>query len=228
MKLISLLSLFILILVGNLELYSQIIISTINENDHVTITTEALKVQVQKNPWCISVYDKNDMIILNEKENNLFVFSDDKISEYVSYSSSGYDTIIKRDPPLYHLYNESVIIGESVLFECTTANSKNVNVYITYRSPYVFSVWMTLPDNVATVKHSFVSDESEHFFGLGECWDARSLDLKGLSVTMNNRTGTPDQGGYIPFYVSTNGYGLLVDNNLNVDFNFSDDNVLPF
>jgi hypothetical protein len=29
--------------------------------------------------------------------------------------------------------------------------------------------------------------------------------LKGLSVTMNNGSGTPDQGGWVPFYISTRG-----------------------
>ena len=220
-------SLFILVTVLSISqlVDSQVILSVVDSDDHFAVSSEELKVKITKNPWYISVYDKNENLVSGEKENGVFLFGGDRITNYSGfYEKLGYDTLVKRDPPFYHLYDESIIIGESVAFECNTANLDTARVYLTFRNPNVFSVWITLPDVVDTVTHHFISDENEHFFGLGECWDARSLDLKGLSVTMNNRTGTPDQGGYIPFYISSKGYGLLVDNNLKVNFNFSDDN----
>ena len=205
--------------------FGQGILSTSDDGDRFTVSSEELKVLVHKDPWHISVYDKNDVLISGEKERSVFLFGDDSLSAYAGhYESLGYDTLVKRDPHFYHLYDESIIIGESVVFECHTAKQDTARVYISFISPFVFSVWMTLPDIVEPVKHSFVSDAEEHFLGLGECWNARSLDLKGLSVTMNNSKGTPDQGGYVPFYISTRGYGLLVDNYLKVKFDFSSDN----
>jgi alpha-glucosidase (family GH31 glycosyl hydrolase) len=210
---------------GILKANSDIILSIVDTNAYFTILSEELKIKIIKNPWHISVYDKLDNLISGEKENGVFLFGENRISNYSDYYKElGYDTLLKRDPPFYHLFDESVIIGESVVFECNTTNFKTVKVYLTFHNPFVFSVWMTLPDIVEPVKQSFISEKNEHFFGLGECWNARSLDLKGMSVTMNNSQGTPDQGGYIPFYVSTKGYGILVDNNLKVNFDFSNSN----
>ncbi len=206
---------------------AQVITGLVETADQFTVATEELNVRITKDPWHISVYDRDGGMISGEMENGVFLFGDDRITAYAGrYDSLGYDTLVKRDPAFYHLYDESIITGESLVFQCLTGDSAEASVYLTFRNPWVFSVWMKIPDTVQPVKHSFVSDEGEHFFGLGECWDARSLDLKGLSVTMNNSTGTPDQGGYIPFYISTRGYGILVDNNLRVNFNFSDDGAV--
>lgn len=214
--------LFLLFGVSNSVLFSQAIVSLVDSGDYFIISSEALNLMINKEPWYISVYDENNKLITREKSEGVFLFGDDRITGYAgSYVVLGYDTLVKRDPPFYHLYDESVIIGETYAFNCETGKSGAAKVYVTFRNPNVFSIWMTLPDLTETVQHRFLSDATEHFFGLGECWDARSLDLKGLSVTLNNRTGTPDQGGYIPFYLSTRGYGILVDNNLNVTFDFS-------
>ncbi|MBN2697497.1 MAG: hypothetical protein JXR52_01620 [Bacteroidales bacterium] len=203
---------------------SQSIVTVTEEADQFLLSSEALHLKIKKDPWHISVYDTKGNFISGEKSGEVFLFGTDRIRgcESGDYIEMGYDTLVKRDPHFYHLYDESVIIGESVVFECFTESGKAAQVYVTFRNPFVFSVWMTVPDVVQPVRHRFVSDEGEHFFGLGECWDARSLDLKGLSITMNNSSGTPDQGGYIPFYVSTEGYGILVDNNLKVNFNFTE------
>ncbi len=220
----SILLLLLLGLSGTLGANGQIILSILEADGHFTVSSRELKIQITKDPWHISVYDSEDRLITGEKENQVFLFGEDRIAAYSGhYESLGYDTLVKRDPAFYHLYDESVIIGESVVFECLTSNSDTAGVYLTFQNPWVFSVWTRVPDVVQPVRYSFASDADEHFFGLGECWNARSLDLKGLSITMNNSTGTPDQGGYVPFYISTRGYGLLVDNNLKVNFDFSGD-----
>lgn len=42
---------------------SQVILSIVDSDDHFTISSEELKVKITKNPWYISVYDKNDNLI---------------------------------------------------------------------------------------------------------------------------------------------------------------------
>ncbi len=96
-----------------------------------------------------------------------------------------------------------------------------MTVYVTFRNPRVFSVWMRVPGTACDTRDAFVSSADEHFFGLGKIWNAKSLDLKGHKLVMANDGGTPDQGGHVPFYVSTRGYGVLVDNYLSVGFDFS-------
>ena len=55
------------------------------------------------------------------------------------------------------------------------------------------------------------TDESEHFYGFGDVWNG-SLDQRGKKIRMWVRTGTPDECCYVPFFMSTKGYGLLVSN----------------
>ena len=219
---IKMITLSILLCISvNLSVKAQLTTAD-EDNDYINIFSGELMLKIKKDPWHISVFDKHGRFISGEKENQVFLFGEDRITSVQSYESLGYDTIVKRDPPFYHLYDESVIIGETYKFYCNTTKSKNAVAYITFRNAFVFSVWMTMPDTVKPVIETFVSSKDEHFFGLGECWDAKSLDLKGLSVTMQNSRGTPDQGGYVPFYISTKGYGILIDNNLDVNFDFTD------
>ncbi len=198
------------------------IVTVTEDESYIYMTTSELKVQIKRNPWQISVLDKNNNVLISEMENQALQFGENRVTTLDDYKVMGNTTIIKRDPPLYHAEDEAIITGETIKFTCSTSiMRKQMTVYVTFRNPWVFSVWMTVDDTVLPTRESFVSSSNEHFFGLGECWDAESLDLKGLSITMQNRYGTPDQGGYIPFYISTKGYGVLIDNYLDVNFDFS-------
>jgi hypothetical protein len=200
-------------------------ILSVEEGDGVVeLKTRELNVRVQKDPWHISVFDKNGRLLTRETPGKALQYGEQRVMRVRDHKSLGRVKIVKRDPPYYHAEDEAVIVGESVRFNCETSGGETgAQVHITFRNPSVFSVWMTVPGKIETTGEMFESSPSEHFLGLGECWDAKSLDLKGLSVTMRNKKGTPDQGGYVPFYLSTRGYGILVDNYLKVKFDFSDD-----
>ncbi|MDZ7373678.1 MAG: hypothetical protein ONB23_06875 [candidate division KSB1 bacterium] len=51
----------------------------------------------------------------------------------------------------------------------------------------------------------------EHYYGLGDLWDTKSVDVRGYRVVMWDHTGTPDVCNYVPFFMSTKGYGMFVD-----------------
>jgi alpha-glucosidase (family GH31 glycosyl hydrolase) len=200
------------------------ILSVEDVDRFIELKTSELKVRVLKDPWQISVFDKKGRLLTQQTQGKALQYGDQRVTRVRDHKSLGRVRIVKRDPPYYHAEDEAVIVGESVRFNCETSeNEREAQVYITFRSPAVFSVWMTVPEKIERTRDVFESSPSEHFFGLGECWNAQSLDLKGLSVTMSNKKGTPDQGGYVPFYLSTKGYGILVDNYLKVKFDFSDD-----
>jgi alpha-glucosidase (family GH31 glycosyl hydrolase) len=167
------------------------------------------------------IYDSNSNLITNQSTGAALQYGSYHVADITSWEVLGQTTIVKRDPALYHFEDEAQITGESVKFTCSTSGAETMTVYVTFRSPWVFSTWMTVPGTPCDTKESFASSADEHFFGLGENWDCQSLDLKGLSVTMNNGSGTPDQGGWVPFYISTRGYGILIDNYLKVNFNFT-------
>jgi alpha-D-xyloside xylohydrolase len=196
------------------------IVSVADQGDAVVLETGALSVRVQKDPWQIAVRDLQGATLLAEIPGEALQWGTNRVDAMTTFALLGQTTIVKRDPPLYHAEDEAVIVGEAVRFTCATTAASPMTVDIVFRNAHVFSVWATVAGNVQDTVEVFKSSADEHFFGLGECWDARELDLKGLSVTMANRTGTPDQGGYVPFYLSTRGYGLLVDNYLAVNFDF--------
>ena len=202
------------------------IVDVTDDTDHVYMTTSELKVHVKKHPWQMFIYDKNQNLIANESASSPLQYGSRHVADIQSWTNMGHTTIVKRDPPLYHFEDEAVITGETIKFTCSTSGPDAMTVYVTFRNAWVFSVWMTVPGSASDTKERFDSSANEHFFGLGENWDSRSLDLKGLSVTMRNRTGGPDQGGWIPFYISTRGYGILVDNYRNVNFDFSSNSAV--
>ncbi len=63
------------------------------------------------------------------------------------------------------------------------------------------------------VKVEFEASNSneEAFFGLGEVWNG-SLNQRGKKVRMWVKQGTPDECAYVPFLISSTGYGIFVDN----------------
>ncbi len=202
-------------------IHSQIVTVT-EDSSAFFLTTNILQICIKKNPWQILVTNQNKEIILQESQNQGLQFGSYHVTRVDSFQFLGQTTIVKRNPPRYHAEDEALISGESTCFYCSTTSGTQAVVYITFRNPWVFSVWLTVPGLVQNTREVFISSSDEHFFGLGGCWDAQSLDLKGLDVTMANRSGTPDQGAYIPFYISTKGYGILIDNYLDVHFDFID------
>jgi alpha-glucosidase (family GH31 glycosyl hydrolase) len=200
---------------------APIIVSVTDDANYVYITTSELKIHVRKSPWQMFIYDSNSNLITNESGGLTLQYGSYHVADITSWEVLGHTTIVKRAPSLYHFEDEAQITGETVKFTCSTSGAETMTVYVTFRSRWVFSTWMTVPGTPYDTKESFDSSADEHFFGLGENWDCQSLDLKGLSVTMNNGSGTPDQGGWVPFYISTRGYGILIDNYLKVNFNFT-------
>jgi len=60
------------------------------------------------------------------------------------------------------------------------------------------------------IKLAFEQKACEHFFGFGDVWNG-TLSQKGKSIRMWVKTGTPDECCYVPFFISTAGYGVFVD-----------------
>ena len=67
-------------------------------------------------------------------------------------------------------------------------------------------------DKIDGIKVYLDQSADEHYYGLGDLWYTESVDVKGERIHMYNQTGTPDQCNYVPFFMSTGGYGLFIDN----------------
>ncbi|UCE17227.1 MAG: glycoside hydrolase family 31 protein [Gemmatimonadota bacterium] len=76
------------------------------------------------------------------------------------------------------------------------------------------------PGKAEEITFDLTQDKNEHFYGLGDLWYTESIDLKGCKVEMLNRQGTPDECNYVPFFMSTKGYGIFVDSGYMGYFDF--------
>ncbi len=67
-------------------------------------------------------------------------------------------------------------------------------------------------DHVDGVTVNLNQTSGEHYYGLGDVWHTKHVDLKGSRVVLWDESGTPDQCSYVPFFMSTAGYGIFMDN----------------
>lgn len=74
--------------------------------------------------------------------------------------------------------------------------------------------------DVNAVFVNLTQSEDAHFYGLGDLWSTETVDARGYKVRMWDHTGTPDECAYVPFYMSTTGYGLFVDDAYPGTFDF--------
>ena len=77
-----------------------------------------------------------------------------------------------------------------------------------------------LDESPTWIEQRFPCAEGEHFYGLGDVWHTGSVDLRGKRVWMWARGGTPDECSYVPFFMSTAGYGMFFDEAREGHFDF--------
>ncbi len=65
--------------------------------------------------------------------------------------------------------------------------------------------------------------DDEHFYGLGDLWYTESVDMKGAKVDYWDEVGTPDECSYVPYYMSTKGYGIFMDTGYRGWLDFGDE-----
>ncbi len=82
-----------------------------------------------------------------------------------------------------------------------------------------------------SIHTSFAYDAEEHFTGLGHGYFGRSehLDLRGQTIQRNYGTAQGQQAPLIvPFYISSNGYGIFLNSTFPNSFSFGKDSVYEF
>jgi len=76
--------------------------------------------------------------------------------------------------------------------------------------------WEILPGNrdVDSIKVRVRQESDEHYYGLGDLWFTEHVDAKGAVVDLwmeEDSVGKPDESAYIPYFMSTSGYGMFID-----------------
>lgn len=160
------------------------VVSVSDEGDRVLLATEALDVQVQRDPWRISVLDKQGGVLLREAAGQALQYGAHRPTRVNSFVALGQITLVRRDPPLYHAEDESVIVGEAVRFVCaTTDGATTMAVHVAFRNAHVFSVWATVAGDVQDTAEVFESSAGEHFSasanaGTRRSWTSRACWLR--------------------------------------------------
>ncbi len=108
--------------------------------------------------------------------------------------------------------------GAPIAF-CRTKSGRPVNVVVDdgpgrARIDVVPAQWQA-----DEIRLTIPAREDEDFFGGGEVWNG-SLNQRGKKLDMWVGEGTPDRCCYVPFYLSTRGYGLYVDSHERGSFEF--------
>jgi len=95
---------------------------------------------------------------------------------------------------------------------CETDTGKRAVVTYELSSPTRLSCDIAfLDESPIWIEQRLPCIDNEHFYGLGDVWHTGSVDLRGKEVWMWARGGTPDECSYVPFFMSTAGYGMFFD-----------------
>ena len=152
-------------------------------------------IRVRLNPFQIEIFNQDDKRVIVQVDAINF-----------RSENSGWESI------------SSAIILENnqdlVLLELFVNTQKTYSLRLS-KENYAIKVHLQpLIDNIDWVSVALSAKEDEHFFGFGERFD--SIDQRGKRLTLWVEDGA--HAGYtyfpIPFFISTNGYGLFINTNV--------------
>lgn len=102
--------------------------------------------------------------------------------------------------------------AEGMTLVCETDTGKRALLVCELATPTRLSCDVNfLDESPIWIEQRFPCAGEEHFYGLGDVWHTRSVDLRGKRVHMWVGQGSPDRCSYVPFFMSTAGYGAFFD-----------------
>ena len=134
--------------------------------------------------------------------------------EMFSYQSGGKTIRFVKAVSLHRLFNGLTAV-------LTAEDGAQGQLLITMTPSQHILVKLTQPGvRTEALKFVLTQKAQEHFYGLGDLWDTESVDAKRSRVVMWVHEGTPDVCSYVPFFMSTAGYGMFVDSSYRGYFDF--------
>ena len=100
---------------------------------------------------------------------------------------------------------------EGFAADLITADNQEGKLIVTMDAKKHIAIEYLLPRGINRSIFNIDQKQDEHFYGLGDLWDTESVDAKNSRITMWDHTGTPDVCNYVPFFMSTGGYGIFLD-----------------
>jgi alpha-glucosidase (family GH31 glycosyl hydrolase) len=201
--------LFLLLLIFRLNhpAFSTGLFSVTDSSGFFLLKTDVLKITIQKFPPNFTIFDHSNQLLLATNPANTWQFAaDEKIYDLKSLTSD----------------------SNSVFFTAATEKNRSVEIRFSFRSASHFSVAARPLFQADSLQHELLIGPDEHFYGFGERLEGylnADFDQRGTVVPMW-RMGT--QGVYVPFFMSTAGYGLFFQNREKgiFDLGKSDPNIL--
>ena len=156
------------------------------------IESEDVRVEFESAPLTLKIFLNDKMRILGIPENTFAFEKDGKIHSFVHA-----DKIYRR--------------FQGFLANIVTAGGEHGRLLVNMNAQQHIRIEL-IPDVPADAIKIFLTQKgNDHFYGLGDLWSTESVDAAGSRVEMWDHSGTPDECNYVPFFMSTAGYGIFVD-----------------
>lgn len=93
---------------------------------------------------------------------------------------------------------------------CYTNTGKPVDLSCSYSDTHTSITITPIDWKAKEITLRFKADPDEDFFGGGEPWTG-SVNQRGKRIVMSVDNSTPDRCCYVPFFMSSRGYGIFID-----------------
>ncbi len=108
--------------------------------------------------------------------------------------------------------------SSGTMFSVLLENELEAEMEIIKVSDFALRLLIKTSDPEATACRGYISlDPVEEIYGFGEMWNGR-VAQRGSSIEIWDKTGTPDECAYMPYYVSTKNYALFLNYGGKVNF----------
>ncbi|MCD7972887.1 MAG: hypothetical protein LUG18_09530 [Candidatus Azobacteroides sp.] len=114
---------------------------------------------------------------------------------------------------------------DSIKLDIILSNGEKGNVMITAAGESGFKLLIEYGNpGVVAIKGVFSLSDIEEIYGFGEMWNGH-VAQRGRSFDLWDKSGTPDECAYMPYFVSTNNYGFFLNYGGRVSFDVGQTNA---
>ncbi|MCL6629539.1 MAG: hypothetical protein K6U00_08060 [Armatimonadetes bacterium] len=105
------------------------------------------------------------------------------------------------------------------VYHCLTDEGARVDIILEVRGSHAKITILPVGWKTTKIMLTWTAENGEDFYGGGEVWNG-GINQRGRILHTSVRSGTPDECCYVPFYLSSLGYGIFVDSYEDGTFSF--------
>lgn len=153
---------------------------------------------------------------------NMTLLGDDGKAKFAGINLSFLlnDTTIKVDKITYAEKQSDNVVRMEVLL----SDGKKGNMIVRSVGDYGFNIRVeTETVKIQSIRGVISLDPVEEIYGFGEMWNSH-VAQRGQSFDLWDKSGTPDECAYMPYYVSTNNYAFFLNYGGSVHFDVGQSN----